>query len=603
MDVFQLRKNIIDDYASYVRSFIAIRDGRIAETVYREFDEGLLWPAPLIQINPAFATGESVDQLVQEGVLHPLCAEIFRTGKTETDTVGKPLHLYWHQAEAIRTAKTGKSYVLTTGTGSGKSLSYIIPIVDAIVRNGSGKGITAIIVYPMNALANSQELELEKFLKYGKHPFPVSYRRYTGQEDDKTRNAIIASPPDILLTNYVMLELILTRPYERKFVEAAKNLTFLVFDELHTYRGRQGADVGMLIRRLRNTLSPLGSERYLQCIGTSATLAGPGSFTEQRTAVASVASKLFGTEVKPENIIVETLRSETPNTVSTDMDDAPFVHALKEDIQHPSPAENYATFVQRPLAIWIEHTLGVERNAENRLVRCKPRPIEGKNGLAVDLALKTNLSEEMCLTALKETLLTGYRVKNAVGKPVFAFTLHQFLSTGDTVYATLEDPEHRTFTLHGQQFAPDRAEARVLVFPLLFCRECGMEYYSVWKIGDDDTELRFVPRAVTDTEAEDKGIKGYLFLLEEETWPETLEAQLSLLPEEWLEEKKVPSASKKPSKTKFPNASLSATMARPHLAKKPIPQRHGFFPCLLCSASSAMCRTQARRENSQDSPR
>jgi len=163
--------------------------------------------------------------------------------------------LHQHQEDAVRAAYAGDNYVLTTGTGSGKSLSYIIPIVDHVLRTGSGQGIRAIVVYPMNALANSQVGELDKFLHHGfpeGHP-PVTYARYTGQESQDDRKQIIENPPDILLTNYVMLELVLTRPQERKLVEAASNLRFLVLDELHTYRGRQGSDVSMLVRRVRET--------------------------------------------------------------------------------------------------------------------------------------------------------------------------------------------------------------------------------------------------------------------------------------------------------------------------------------------------------------
>jgi ATP-dependent helicase YprA (DUF1998 family) len=120
-------------------------------------------------------------------------------------------------------AHTGANYVLTTGTGSGKSLAYIVPIVDHVLRRGSGKGVQAIVVYPMNALANSQEGELKKFLQlsYPDGKGPVTFARYTGQESDETRQRIIANPPDIILTNYVMLELILTRTTERQLIQAA----------------------------------------------------------------------------------------------------------------------------------------------------------------------------------------------------------------------------------------------------------------------------------------------------------------------------------------------------------------------------------------------
>src|SRR5207248_239934 len=153
---------------------------------------------------------------------------------------GRPLRLHRHQSDAVRTAQRGEHYVLTTGTGSGKSLAYIVPIVDRVLKRGSGRGVQAIVVYPMNALANSQAGELEKFLRYG---YPeggekVRFARYTGQEGNEERDAIVREPPDILLTNYVMLELILTRVYERALVERAQGLQFLVLDELHTYRGR-----------------------------------------------------------------------------------------------------------------------------------------------------------------------------------------------------------------------------------------------------------------------------------------------------------------------------------------------------------------------------
>src|SRR5438876_3162065 len=311
MNIFDFRSRLIGDYASYIKSFIQIRDPQISGYVQQKLQEGVLWPEPLIQLNPLFERGESIDELVAQGILHRECARIFRKDKSEDDDRGRPLRLHKHQSEAIRAARSGQSYVLTTGTGSGKSLAYIIPIVDYVLRNGPGHGLQAIVVYPMNALANSQLKELEKFLLLGypNKKGPVTFARYTGQESEEERERIRANPPDILLTNYVMLELILTRSIERRLV-ASQSLQFLVLDELHTYRGRQGADVALLVRRVKDRMVT----GPLQCVGTSATLAGVGTYDERRAAVASMASQIFGTPVSPEHVIGETLVRTTGQT-------------------------------------------------------------------------------------------------------------------------------------------------------------------------------------------------------------------------------------------------------------------------------------------------
>jgi len=185
MDVFDLRTRLVADYQSYTRSFIKIRDKRISSFVDDALAAGAFWPEPLLQLNPTFLPGGTIDDLVSRKVLHSECARIFRIDKSDNDHVGKQLLLHEHQRQAILKATEGKSYVLTSGTGSGKSLTYIVPIVDHVLRSGSGRGIQAIVVYPMNALANSQDEELGKFFKkgYPEEESPVRFARYTGQDE------------------------------------------------------------------------------------------------------------------------------------------------------------------------------------------------------------------------------------------------------------------------------------------------------------------------------------------------------------------------------------------------------------------------------------
>ncbi len=148
MDVFKLRSRLIRDFGDYVTSFIHISDDRVRELVDTALESGLLWPDPLIQLNPSFEPGGWVDELCDEGLLVDECRRIFRKDKDDPacQGVGRALRLHKHQADAIRAARTAANYVLTTGTGSGKSLAYIIPIVDHVLRTRSRSTIQAIVV-------------------------------------------------------------------------------------------------------------------------------------------------------------------------------------------------------------------------------------------------------------------------------------------------------------------------------------------------------------------------------------------------------------------------------------------------------------------------
>lgn len=524
MNIFEFRDQLVSDYASYIKSFIQIRDPKINDFVQQKLQEGVLWPEPLIQLNPLFARGASIDELVAQGVLDRECARIFRKDKSEHDGRGRPLRLHKHQSDAIHVARSGASYILTTGTGSGKSLAYIIPIVDYVLRNGTGRGIQAIVVYPMNALANSQMKELEKFLRVGypNNRGPVTFDRYTGQESDEERQRIIANPPDILLTNYVMLELILTRATERRML-ASKMLQFLVLDELHTYRGRQGADVALLVRRVRDRLA-IGE---LQCIGTSATLAGAGTSDERRSAVAKMATQVFGTLVKPEHIIEETL----VRTTSSVQQDKQYREQLSERVREGGRTlpQDYHSFIQDPLSVWVEDTFGITTR-EGSIVRTSPKSISGENGAAKKLCNYTGEPIGQCIEAIQQTLLAGYTCEPhpETGAPPFAFRLHQFISKGDTMYASLEQNPY--LTLQGQQYVPGDRERRRVLLPLVFCRECGQEYYCV-RLKDG----KFIPRELNDQH--DEGWKaGFLYHSEENSWYDDEDSLRNRLPEDWLEE-------------------------------------------------------------------
>ena len=173
--------------------------------------------------------------------------------------------------------------------------------------------------------------------------------RYTGQETRGEKDQLQAHPPHLLLTNYMMLELMLTRPGESVFIEKPKaDLQFLVLDELHTYRGRQGADVALLVRRLRER----SGNPHIRCIGTSATMATGGTSSERRAATAAFAGQLFGAEIEPDDDDEETLRRIIPDSVPTDPD------SLKKALSDPIPVAHWSVFAGSPLSAWAERTYG-----------------------------------------------------------------------------------------------------------------------------------------------------------------------------------------------------------------------------------------------------
>lgn len=531
MDIFEIHRTLIKDYRSFTSGFVDVREPRIREFVARQLDAGAQWPDPWISLNPSFEPGGTITDLVGEGLLHPECERIFRVKKHRDDAGSRPLTLHRHQREAVEVARTGGSYVLTTGTGSGKSLAYIVPIVDSVLRERAANagrripGAKAIIVYPMNALANSQLGELEKFLRFG-YPSggePVTFARYTGQESQDERRAILADPPDIILTNYVMLELVLTRPDERAhLIRAAQDLRFLVLDELHTYRGRQGADVAMLVRRVRDACA----SPNLQTIGTSATMAS-GAAEDQRAVVADVATRIFGADVTPARVIGETLRRATADLAPSGAVLAAAVRAAAHRRTEGASPRPHGELAAGPFASWIETTFGLELDTAGRLGRRKPTTVPQA---AADLCARTGLPEDECAQAIRGVLHEGAHVTDpTTGRPLFAFRLHQFLSKGDTVYVSLEPEATRHVTDMYQLRVPGHPNKALL--PLGFCRECGQEYLVVARISRDGQTI-FVPRRDSDASGGDS-VTGYLYVSSDLPWPSDPVAE-GRLPDHWL---------------------------------------------------------------------
>ncbi len=527
MDIFDLDRSLIGDYSQFARSFAEIRAPDIRRRVAAIYERGQFWPDPLISINPYFERGPSIDELVKDGTLAPETGKVFRSG-------GEALRLHRHQGQALSKAAAGQSFVVTTGTGSGKSLCFFIPIVDRAIRArlaGEAPRTKAIIIYPMNALANSQMEELKKYIDQSGLPEELrpTFARYTGQESRDERDRIRAEKPDILLTNFMMLELLMTRQggNDRDVIAAATGVDFLVLDELHTYRGRQGADVAMLVRRVRDRLcrgkAPI-------CIGTSATMASEGGESQRKGAVAGVATRLFGTSIGPDAVIDESLRRATDAALKP----ASLGHLLADAIDEEIPSVlTDEQLVRHPLAVWIEMEIGLEDGQVLR--RRTPCTI---TDAASRLAQASGRGEERCADQLQRMLTIMSQPAGERGgagdRAFMAFKLHRFISGAGFVYSTLRPPEVRNVTLEGQQFDPDDPEARL--YSTHFCRSCGQEYHPV-SLQDVDGIRTTLPRSIDDTPLEEEeGTRGgYLAPFDESDEEFAFRGQPEDYPEEWTD--------------------------------------------------------------------
>lgn len=513
LDVFNIHKDIISEYKHFVSSFINIKDEKIKREIEHKVDDGSYWPEPLIHFNPSFELGESIKSLCSKGVLHSKMEDIF-----------KGYQLFKHQVEAISKGTNGEDFIVTSGTGSGKSLTFLGTIFDYLLKNPSRNSVKAIIVYPMNALINSQYDEITKYKENYKDQtgleFPITFEKYTGQESKEDKLEVLSDIPDIILTNYMMLELLLTRPHEVKLRDSIfESLKFIVFDELHTYTGRQGSDVAMLIRRIKTQ-----AKNHVNCIGTSATMVSGGTISDQKEKIAEVASKIFGSKFNKKQIINESLvrcfnfEGLIPNKLDLQK-------ILNSIIDINSSEKELKAF---PLSIWLENRIAL-KSKEGILVRNEPLQFRE---IVLKLADESEVSEEICEIRLIELLKWISIVNQNLQNQKYSylpFKIHQFVSQTGTVYSSLDNGDKRILSLEPANHIILKEE-KILLFPIVFSRSSGHEFICVNK---DYSEMKLQPREFRDSLSEEEDISsGYIIPDENsEIWnPET---DLEQLPEAW----------------------------------------------------------------------
>ncbi|WTW98452.1 DEAD/DEAH box helicase [Streptomycetaceae bacterium NBC_01309] len=290
---------------------------------------------------------------------------------------------YAHQALAFARlgsagGRTPQPTIVTTGTGSGKTESFLLPILDHCRREKAAgvRGVKAILLYPMNALATDQALRLDKELKDGDLA-QVTAGLYIGDVPSTTyprvatlRQDMRRMPPDILITNYKMLDLLIQRADDIPLWEGA-DVRYVVVDEFHTYDGAQGTDVAMLLRRLASALDvaepgrPLGS---ICPVATSATLAA-GTDADDTRDLLDVAAQVFGTVFDADAVIGEDRLDVEQFVPSDDLDpvlpmpDPSLLAGL------PDPSRDDAAFAELVRAVTGDASLADDPHALGRVLK------------------------------------------------------------------------------------------------------------------------------------------------------------------------------------------------------------------------------------------
>lgn len=354
----QVRETVLD----YLRTTFALTDDRFADALFGFLDS----PAGLFR-------GPYVDVRLP-----------FRKAAT---SAAVPLEIapaftpYRHQLRAFERLATRGGHqpqptLVTTGTGSGKTECFLYPVLDHCYQQRGKKGIKAILLYPMNALASDQARRLAQTLwDDGRLKGQVSAGLFIGGEGQHgvasrdhlvdQRAVLRRSPPDILLTNYRMLDFLLMRPDDQGLWEhnGPETLRFLVLDELHTYDGAQGSDVACLIRRLR---ARLGAGAGTICpVGTSATIGGVDQVASIQ-ALVEFASKVFGAEFAAEGVVTED-RCDMVEVLGSEVDDYALPGFCPElDGKHAATLQQW---IERQIELWLPEQQARDAVAVGRVLR------------------------------------------------------------------------------------------------------------------------------------------------------------------------------------------------------------------------------------------
>lgn len=487
----QAVRELIAEYRRFLRTSYRFLDDHLRRQFEAHLEQAdVVVKGPYVTLSREFARGVTLRELVQQGTLVP---ELLRARWPFGD---RPLFL--HQQRALEVGRAGRSFIVTTGTGSGKTEAFLLPVLDGILRRKAQgvRGVQAVFIYPMNALANDQLERLRRLLRGT--GVDISFGLYTGDSDAAaqslqeepaeterlTRAAIRGNPPDILLTNYKQLEFLLIRREDRGLF--TKALRYLVLDEIHSYRGALATEIACLIRRLKAHAGLEPGE--LVGIGTSATVADRNGGIE---ALARFASLLFGEDVLPGDIIGE---AYAPRPSESEEYLPPPPRITDEELSELDPGNDAAVVALAekltgkacprtgPIADRIASVL-----RGNRVVRAleeifaEPLSVrQAVQRLREYIPERANIDEDTLRREIEAYLLVG-SIGDDQHPPRLRPKLHTFFHGVYDVSLCL-NPDCRTLVPHGGSECP---KCGSVTRPAALCRTCGQDFVKVRFEGDE----------------------------------------------------------------------------------------------------------------------
>ena len=438
---------IEEEFSKYIQSTFEIRDSKYNELFKEELMkmEKSLYKGPYLYSTLPFEPSYSLNELVDCGLIHP---KFLKLGGMDNI---KNRRLHFHQLDSLQKIEKGRNVVVTTGTGSGKTESFLFPILDTMIKeieNGNkSSGIRAIFLFPMNALINDQidrirdilvaypdikfgfytgETEENNYIK-AKSVFQDLYGKAPSSNELLTREQMRENPPHILFTNYSMLEYLLIRPQDEKLIseEALKYWKYVVLDEAHTYKGALGIEISLLLRRLCGT-----AKRHPQFILTSATL---GKGKEDVQKIIHFAESLTSAKYSEEDIIFSKRRGLKYEDFNLIVDPKDYVD-IYESIENGD--EVYRAIISKYIS--YDNNLSISNNLFNLLSKDKMvYSLYNLTKLGMDFNEVLNklvILDQDQLVALVELISKATSLENL---KLYDIKYHMFIKAPDGAFITL----------------------------------------------------------------------------------------------------------------------------------------------------------------------